>query len=265
MEHLSKHLGELAHRGDALESVAYAIAGKSSKPTEADFQAALDENARFYNGSWPNIIRDARRVLQGCLASLDLATEALPVADELTPDRAPADQWKPRLFRLLARIGACIEPARRAGRMDARPFVSGCLPGDWPNWMDELRAFALELESVAGCPAAEPDGGKAVADPVLDWPTSTELNWPDDYDTDKRKSRFLDKHKAEIPNETRGQRRHVDANAFTRYWAEQRKIAFQSLGTDEEKPIVKSEIPTRQIIEGLTDLYQKANAKKQRK
>ena len=72
----------------------------------------------------------------------------------------------------------------------------------------------------------------------------------------------MDDHKAEIPNESRGRKRYVDANAFTRYWAKQRKAAFDSLGTEEEKPIVQSTIPTRQVIEGMTALYERANAKK---
>ena len=133
-------------------------------------------------------------------------------------------------------------------------------PRRWYSRLDDLAGA-----SVAACDLLLHATAPPAADPVGGWVFSGELDWPEEYVATAKRSRFLNDHKAEIPNESRGRKRYVDANAFVRYWAKQRKAAFESLDDTDGKPIVPVTIPTQQIIEGMTALYEKANARKRRK
>jgi hypothetical protein len=93
----------------------------------------------------------------------------------------------------------------------------------------------------------------------------SKLLWPSHLVESRDRTKFLNEHRSEIPNESHGRRRMVDAAAFVRYWSKADKAAFESLDAANAPPVVPETVSTAEYLENVAPLYRKVLGQKQRK
>lgn len=134
------------------------------------------------------------------------------------------------------------------------------------EWREDIQRFRAMVAELATLGETEPTAGKS-NDTLSGTVPQSMLPWPANI-PEKDRLKFLDEHKADIPNRSEGRRRMVDAAAFLAYLAKRNKAGFSLLDDVEagDRPgIMPEKLSDAEYLEIVVPLLQQVAGTKQKR
>lgn len=114
-----------------------------------------------------------------------------------------------------------------------------------------IRDYCVAIREHLGATGQGDERDGMVFQSILPWPA---------HIPERNRLKFLDEHKAEIPNRSEGRRRKVDAAAFLAYWAKRDRAGFSSLDeiqAGDLPGIMPETVPDAEYLENVVPLLKR--------